>query len=341
MMISKRQVILPVSAIITAGLLWFNTTAEADEPQEAATPQPATPQENQVLVTVDGATLTTGEVQEEIGRRMGGANIPEEQLNMIMPRLEAQMIDEFIRRTLLENEARKQGFAADQQDVDTALDDMKKALPPGLSYEEALKQYKLTDEKLRTEIGKQIVVQKLLEKNMQNDEAVTEEEINTFFEQNQQQMQQPETVHARHILLKADEAASAEERAAAKTQAEAVRQQLLDGADFAELATAQSACPSKDNGGDLGTFPRGQMVPAFDQAAFEQKVDEIGAVVETAFGYHIIQVLEHNDAKTAVISEVKDKIRQYLKNQKQAQSFEKYVENLKADAKIEYAKPRE
>ncbi len=82
-----------------------------------------------------------------------------------------------------------------------------------------------------------------------------------------------------------------------KQQAEDIRLLLLDGEDFAKLAKEHSACPSKERGGSLGTFAKGQMAQAFEQAAFTQPVGEIGPVVQTQFGYHIIKVTARDDAK--------------------------------------------
>ncbi len=82
---------------------------------------------------------------------------------------------------------------------------------------------------------------------------------------------------------------------ATRSQADAQRQigelatQLQGGADFAELARAHSDCPSSAKGGDLGTFGRGQMVGPFEEAAFGMQVGQTSGVVETPFGYHIIQ----------------------------------------------------
>jgi peptidyl-prolyl cis-trans isomerase C len=141
-------------------------------------------------------------------------------------------------------------------------------------------------------------------------------------------------VQARHILIKVDDAGDADDKAAARVEAEAVRERLLAGEDFAALAKAKSACPSGRSGGDLGKFVRGQMVPPFEKAAFTQKIGEIGPLVETSFGYHIIQVVGRENAKTPALAEVRDKIKETLSNQKRAAQIETYVEGLRKKAKI-------
>jgi peptidyl-prolyl cis-trans isomerase C len=104
-----------------------------------------------------------------------------------------------------------------------------------------------------------------------------------------------------------------------------------------ETALKSSDCPSKQAGGDLGTFQRGQMVKPFEDAAFSQKKDEIGPVVETDFGYHIIQVLEKSSSKTMNLdSEAKEKITAFLTQQKQQEAFDRLVKGLREKARIVY-----
>lgn len=99
-------------------------------------------------------------------------------------------------------------------------------------------------------------------------------------------------VRASHILLMyAGSARSTATRTKdeALNEIKALKDQVDNGADFAELAKANSDCPSGQKGGDLGFFGRGMMVPEFDQAAFNMEVGTVSDVVETDFGYHILQ----------------------------------------------------
>jgi peptidyl-prolyl cis-trans isomerase C len=120
-------------------------------------------------------------------------------------------------------------------------------------------------------------------------------------------------------------------------KAENIRKQLTGGADFAKIAKTSSDCPSKEKGGDLGTVQRGQMVKPFEEAAFKQEVKAIGPIVETPFGYHIIQVLEHSQSQTKPLDEVKVAIADTIKQQRMQEEAERYLAELKAKAKIVYA----
>lgn len=147
----------------------------------------------------------------------------------------------------------------------------------------------------------------------------------------------PESVHARHILVAKTTGDDEKVKAEKKAKADDIRKQLVGGANFAETALKSSDCPSRQTGGDLGTFQRGQMVKPFEDAAFSQKKDEIGPVVETEFGYHIIQVLEKHNSKTLDLnSEVKENITAFLTQQKQQEAFDRLVKGLREKARIVY-----
>jgi peptidyl-prolyl cis-trans isomerase C len=145
----------------------------------------------------------------------------------------------------------------------------------------------------------------------------------------------PESVHVRHILVAKAAGDDDKIKANKKEKAESLRKELLAGADFAELAKKNSDCPSKNSGGDLGTFSRGDMVKPFENAAFAQEKNAIGPVVETDFGYHIIQVLDRIAPKTMSLDDAgKAKISAYLQQQKQQEAFENLVKRLRAKANV-------
>ena len=99
-------------------------------------------------------------------------------------------------------------------------------------------------------------------------------------------------VRASHILLMyagSSRSSATRTKDEASTQIAALKTQIDGGADFAELARAESDCPSGQKGGDLGSFGKGQMVPAFEQATYALEIGATSAVIETDFGYHIIQ----------------------------------------------------
>jgi len=107
---------------------------------------------------------------------------------------------------------------------------------------------------------------------------------------------------------------------------------------FGALAQAHSICPSKAKGGDLGFFGPGQMVKAFEEVAFSLKPGEISDIVDTPFGYHLIQVTDIQEEKSLSFEEVKPQIAAFLQEQSGAKLLQAWVEELKQKAVISYGK---
>jgi peptidyl-prolyl cis-trans isomerase C len=173
---------------------------------------------------------------------------------------------------------------------------------------------------------------------------VTEEDAQKYYQENPNEFETPEQVRVSHILIKPKyvdpnvdpNADPNEAKAAAKAKAENLLKQIKDGADFAELAKANSDCPSAPNGGDLGFVPKGETTPAFEKAAFELQVGQVSDVVETEYGYHIIKVTDHKDASKTSFEDAKDDIIKQLIQKKQSELADEYIESLKAKANIVY-----
>lgn len=307
---------------------------------------PATPAVDPAatLVDVDGVKLTVGEADKQIMEMLGpnAAKMKPGQMEAMMGRFRQQIADRFVVRTLLSREADKRNVVATAKDIDDAIAMIKARLPKEMTIDDVLKREAMTMEQLRSNLTSEVRIKLLVESQVSTNVVVSDEEAAKFYEAQKESFTQPESVSARHILIKSEESDSAEVKAQKKAKIEGLRKQLVDGADFAKLAKENSDCPSKERGGDLGSFPRGQMVKAFEDAAFGQETNAIGPVVETQFGYHIIQVTEHSAGKTASLADVKERLVEHLKQKKQMEQFQSFVEKLKANAKItvsELAKP--
>jgi len=136
--------------------------------------------------------------------------------------------------------------------------------------------------------------------------------VEAYYEANQARYELPEKRHVRHILIRADATASPEVMDAKRKKAEDLLARLKKGEDFATLAKAYSEDSSASRGGDLGFFGRGQMVPAFEDAAFALLAGETSAVVRTDFGFHLIKLEEMQSARVKELSEVRAEIEKSL-----------------------------
>jgi peptidyl-prolyl cis-trans isomerase C len=280
--------------------------------------------------------------------RVNGVDIPSAELERAIRNLEANVgnqvpaerrseiyrgiLDQLVEQKLLAQEAASRNIKATDTEIASGIDNMKKQAPTPDAFTKALASRKMTEADLRAEASHQIAINKLLTTEVEPKAAVTETDIADFYKKNPQFFMQPEAVRASHILLKAD---TPEAKAQAKTKADDLLRQIKGGADFAGLAKQHSNDGSAANGGDLGFFPRGQMVKAFEEAAFALKPGEVSPVVETEFGYHIIKSGEHRTARTVPLAEVSDRIAQALRQQKQQQLAQEFVQSLKTKSKVE------
>jgi peptidyl-prolyl cis-trans isomerase C len=290
-----------------------------------------------IAVEVDGEKLKMSKLDTDIQKQLETikGKIPAESLENAKAEIRRGLIDEFVVRTLMNREITKRKVTADDKEITEILESLKAQLPTGMTIDEFQKKNKIDAAKMKEEIGLNIRMNKLIMAELGGKVKITDQEIVDFYKQNQDKFKQPESVHARHILVAKAPEDTDKIKTGKKTKVEELRKQLVNGADFADVAAKNSDCPSKQNGGDLGTFSRGQLVKPFEDAAFSQKKNAIGPVVETDFGFHIIQVLEHQIEQVAKLdAATKKQINEFLERQKQQAAFEGLVKRLKAGANI-------
>jgi peptidyl-prolyl cis-trans isomerase C len=182
--------------------------------------------------------------------------------------------------------------------------------------------------KARVEVARrQVLIQELLRRQVKKLGQVTDEDVRKMYEENKP-LFTTETVGASHIMVKTE------------AEAEAIRKELADGKDFAELAKAKSQdTGSADKGGDLGMLSQGQAVPEFEAAAFALKEGELSSVVKTQYGFHIIKGGAHKQV-TQPFDEVKARLRETLEQQRQRDGVLAYIGDLEHHAKIELFEDR-
>ena len=249
--------------------------------------------------------------------------------------LDNQALTQLVSAELLYQAGQKLEVKDIEKQVDGKLAQGKARFANEQDFAKAMKELDLEDKDLRDYTRRDLIITNFIEKTIVPKVTVSEEEIRKFYDQNVDKFTKPESVKASHILCGVDQKASADEKKAAREKAEKLRKELAGGADFAALAKANSTCPSSKQGGDLGYFGKGQMVPAFEKAAFGLKPGEISDVVETQFGYHIIKLMEKKAAEKVEFKEASPRIENYLKNQKVGAAVNDYLVEARKTAKIE------
>ena len=290
----------------------------------------------QKVALVNGTVIKQAELDSEMGRYLDRLQRTGRFPNDLERKeIKKQVLENLIARELLYQESQKKGIKVDQKEIDEQLTGLKGRFPSEAEFKNALSRNNLTEADLRFQFERDLAIKKLLDGQIGDKVAVSEKETRAYYDSNLETFKKPEQVRASHILIKVDPGADEAKKAEARKKIESLQTKLKKGEDFGALAKEYSEGPSGPKGGDLGFFGRGQMVKPFEETAFAMKPGQVSDMVETNFGYHLIMVTDRTPEGTLPYEEVKDRLQQFLKQQKVQEAIAQYVETLKGKAKIE------
>lgn len=250
------------------------------------------------IIAATTVFLIAGLNKEEVVATVNGEEIERDALYEQMVKTNgAEALDLMISNEIIRQEAEEADITVTEVELDAELAEYEERYGGAEALEAAIAQSGMTMEDLTSEMENFLKVEKIIGPDIET----TDEAIATYFKENQEALGQPAQVEASHILTET------------KEQAEEVANKLADGVDFAELAAEYSTdTASAENGGDLGSFGKGEMAAEFEEAAFGMEPGDISEPVETEFGYHIIKVTDKTEAAEATLEESKEEIREIL-----------------------------
>ena len=244
--------------------------------------------------------------------------------------LKASIVNYLVQNEIIKEKAAEMGVTVTDKQLDDRMKQIVKQVGGQKKLDKLLKEQSVTQAQLELQLQAQML-QDAVQQKVNDGIKVTQEQIQKYFDDpaNKNQFSVPESVDARHVLVKT------------KAEAEKVRALLeADNSDanWKKVAAEYSTDPgSKDNGGDLGNFPKGRMVKQFEDVAFDIEVGEVSQPVKTQFGYHVIEVTKKTPASEQTLEEAKKTIEEQLKYQKQATAWEDWLKQAMTDAGILYA----
>ncbi len=317
---------------------WFWTLVTAlalasiTSPGLAAEKQPS---EVKVAV-VNDSVITQADFDREMShvrrRLLGmGKSLNNSQLSEI----KKEVLENLIDSELLHQESQKKGIKVEEAAINEQLSILKKRFPSEAEFKSALSKMNLSEADIKFQLKREMTIQQFIDKQFGQKVTVSDEEIKAYYDSHQNLFKQPEQVQASHILIKVDPQAEESQKAEARKKIENIQQKLQKGEDFAALAKEFSQCPSSTKGGDLGYIRRGQTVKPFEEAAFALGPGKVSDIVETRFGYHLIKCIDKKPETTIAYQDTKDRLGQYLKQEKVQEEVNLYVDKLKAKAKVE------
>ena len=202
----------------------------------------------------------------------GGPQMPMETFEM----MKKSLYEKIVNTVALDRHAINSGFTADEKEVDKALTGFKSQYPSEEKFIEEMAKYNSSEKQLKEEIERSFRVKALLDKEVINSIVVADDKVKEYYDKNQQEFTQKESVRASHILVAAMANEGEAKKAEARTKAEELLAKVKGGEDFAELAKEFSDDKGTGaRGGDLNFFSKGMMVPAFEEVAFKLKPGEM------------------------------------------------------------------
>jgi peptidyl-prolyl cis-trans isomerase C len=286
------------------------------------------------VARVNGKEITRAELNQ--AKKIVLANKPSMQIPPLMQKeFETQTLNQLISSELLYQASQKLDIKDLDKQAEDKLAEIKKRFTDPKVYAAELEKIGIDEKGLFESNRHDLAIAYLVNTMIAPDIKVSEEEIKKFYDQNPDKFRQEELVRASHILIGVGDKAGVEEKKAAREKAEKLHKELVNGADFAKLAREHSTCPSGKQGGDLGYFGKGRMVPQFEQAAFALQPGGLSEVVETPFGYHIIKLVDRKKAESIPLSAARVKIENYLRAQKTNAAVETFVGEARKNAKID------
>ncbi len=321
----------PASPATAAGQ---KAPAGATAQPAAAKPVPA--QLPEVVARVNGDAVARSDFERAVKalEAQAGGPVPPERRDAVY----RQVLDQLVAFKLLTQEARARNISVPETDIDGKIGEIRKQFPNEQEFTSALAQRQMTPDGLKTDIRHQLMAMKLVDSDVKPSVKVGDKEVADFYQKNPDKFQEPEAMHAAHILIRFPQ--NADDAAKLKAHADAVKvlaEVKKKGADFAALAKKYSQDPaSAVNGGDLGFVAKGQgLPPAFEAAVFALQPGQLSGVVESPFGYHIIKAIEHRAARTVPLDEVKTQVTEFLTQQQMQEKTNAFIEKLKSKAKVE------
>jgi parvulin-like peptidyl-prolyl isomerase len=247
---------------------------------------------------------------------------------------------------VLRQQAPEYGVKVTEKEIQAQVADIKEMFQGDQKrFDDALKKQRLTLEQFKESVREQLLIDGM-KGAVTKDVIVTEDEVRAYYDSHKGDYTEPEIREARHILISPFATAAGGGGAmtptesdwdAARREAEKVRSEIQNGADFGTEARKYSDdTATSDSGGELGNIIRGQMVPEFEEAVFSLKKGGLSQPVRTEYGYHLIQVIDITPETPVPYDQVKEKIRSSLLAMRQAEAWDAWLRGMEDQLGVSY-----
>lgn len=277
--------------------------------------------EKKLVAIVNGNPITLDEFQEKYRRFTLRFNLPEGAEPEAANELKMSFLNKQIETELLKQEAEFRSLTVTDEELDREIVQLKEDYPKD-TLNEALERIGMQLEQWKEDRREKLLIDKLIQQEIDSIIHVSDQEVMDYYTKNKDKFKRPQMVRARQIVVATEE------------EAKSIRSRLLKGEDFAEIARLYSLSPDAEQGGDLGTFAKGQMPEEFDKIVFRYRVGSISKVVQSPYGFHIFKVEKRMPPRTLPLEDVQVEIRKSIFQGRQETFFQEWLNSLKKQAQI-------
>ncbi len=290
------------------------------------------------IVRVNGAPILDRQVETIVRQLIAQQrhSVPRDRLDEFREALVRQALDMLIGRELLAQEAAREGIDVTREELNETIAEIRGGVPEGQTLEDILRAQGITRSEFESNLIRELRVNRMIERISADLPEPDEDQVAAFYAENSEQFDQSERILVRHILIGIMDSDEEKVRDVRRRKAEALRRQVVDGQDFANLAMLHSDDASRTQGGEVGFVARDRIQPALADIAFDLRENEVSSVVESPAGYHILQVLERQPARRIPLEEAQDQIRSFLVEQTREAQVQAAVSALREEAEIEF-----
>ncbi len=293
--------------------------------------------DKKIVARVNGQPIYEGQLTRDVTNRLRKFKKygMKRKSPALVKRLQEKALEKIIAEELIYQESRKLNIPDIEARISEKLKEEKGKYKSEKAFKQKLMAKKLTEIELKNSIKTKIYVDEYLKKTGLRNPEVPEEEIKDYYENSKSSFKREDSVRASHILIMVNNDAKPGEKQQTREKAEMIRQEIINGKDFAEMARKHSKdANAQKSGGDLGYINKGYMPPEFDEAAFALEKNMISDLVQTKFGFHIIKVVDKKPAGITPYDDVRDFISKFLQEDIVRKKFPLHIAKLKKKAKI-------
>ena len=290
--------------------------------------------ESQLAARVNGEDISLQQLSQAVNQYVAANRLTPDS-GVTIPELQKTVLDRLIASALVDQRGRELQIVATPEEVDDRIAALRASAGSPADFRLMLTVQNLTEPELKRQVARQVTGEKVIEAEVFARMKFSDKQVKQYYDAHLTELSGQERIHVRHVFVRLRPDMTAEDRAAARERIDHIKGRLDAGEEFRDLAVELSEDSAAASGGDLGWIGRDEVSGPFQLVAFSLPVGQTSEVVATDYGYHIVEVLEHEEARTMAQEEARPLIEERLRDQRVPTAVREYIAGLREKAQIE------